>query len=351
MTFRTLAILLTASFLLPVNVVAHEALPWRLDPVAEDLKTASCGDSDGADIFEAVSITVKPASLSPDGLSLPHGSPFRFAGGWEISSANENFGGLSGLAIEPDGSLLTVSDTGRFIRLGRTDGWLNGDAQIADMRFENPLIQPGKLTADAEGLTLKDGFAFVSFERDFRVLAFALEQCGGAARGIEISDPPSRYGFRPIRANAGPEALWMDAQGGLHVLYEQLRDGQIQTAQVTSDGTGHLSDLIQEPALEEGFRPVGADQITLDEDVTATAFLFRAYDRERGNRNRLDIMRSDWDTLKSLYLAPPQQVDNFEGVALEHTSDGLRVWMISDDNFSDRQKTLLYAFDVIEPLP
>lgn len=330
---------------------ANEATPWRLEPVTETLKSESCDGANAAKAFDVFSVEVKPAQLSKSDQTLSEDGSFRFAGGWELSSPDETFGGLSGLAIEPDGSLLTISDTGRFIRLGRTDGAPNGEAGIAPMRFENSLIQPGKLTADAEGLTLKDGLAFVSFERDFRVLAFALETCGAAARGIEVSDPPSRYGFRPIRANAGPEALWMDADGGLHVLYEQLRDGRVQTAEITTDGKAHMAELSPEPDLEDGFRPVGADQIVLNENVTATAFLYRAYDRERGNRNRLDVMRSDRDGVLRLDLAPPQQVDNFEGVALEETGAGLRVWMISDDNFSDRQQTLLYAFDIIEPTP
>ena len=346
MSFRLPAFLLSCCALISATASAQDIAPWRLEPVADALRAASCNQADPAERFEPLSIAVTAAPLSETDPALPQDSPFRFAGGWEISSPDDNFGGLSGLSIEPDGSLLTVSDTGRFIRLGRTDGSLNGTAEIAPMRFENPLIRPGKLTSDAEGLTLADGFAFVSFEHDFRVLAFALESCGASARGIEISDPPSRYGFRPIRANAGPEALWMDGDGGLHVLYEQLRDGRVQTAKVTSDGKAHLSSLPLDPALEDGFRPVGADQIALNDEVTATAFLFRAYDRERGNRNRLDILRSDRDAPKSLFLAPPQQVDNFEGVALERVDDGLRVWVISDDNFSDRQKTLLYAFDV-----
>ena len=39
-------------------------------------------------------------------------------------------------------------------------------------------------------------------------------------------------------------------------------------------------------------------------------------------------------------------VDNFEGLALTTQGDTLRLWLISDDNFSDRQQTLLYAFDL-----
>ena len=328
------------------SVFAHEALPWTLDTVAERLKADSCQTIERVSDFEQLPLTIEAVKLGVGDMSDRLPSNLRFTGGWALTSSNRKMGGLSGLSIEPDGSVLTVSDMGQFIRLGRTGGELNGTAEIAPMQFENPLIRPGKLTTDAEGIAIRDGLTFVSFERDFRVMAFALDQCGAAARGILVSDPPSRYGLRPIRANAGPEALWLDTEGGLHILYEQLRDGAVTTAQATEDGKAHMAPLTPAPSLDEGFRPVGADQISLSEDRSATAFLYRAYNREQGNRIRLDITLSDQEDPFILRLAPPLLTDNFEGVAMEETDEGLRLWIISDDNFSDRQQTLLYVFDL-----
>ena len=46
-------------------------------------------------------------------------------------------------------------------------------------------------------------------------------------------------------------------------------------------------------------------------------------------------------------LAPPLPIDNFEGIAAVRMPDGAtRIYIVSDDNFSARQRTLLYAFDV-----
>jgi hypothetical protein len=48
-----------------------------------------------------------------------------------------------------------------------------------------------------------------------------------------------------------------------------------------------------------------------------------------------------------LQLAPHHGTDNFEGIALAPRGDGgLRLWLVADDNFSRRQRTLLYAFDL-----
>ena len=51
-----------------------------------------------------------------------------------------------------------------------------------------------------------------------------------------------------------------------------------------------------------------------------------------------------------LELAPPLTLDNLEGVAATASPHGgLRLYLVSDDNFSDRQRTLLLAFDLSGP--
>jgi hypothetical protein len=47
-------------------------------------------------------------------------------------------------------------------------------------------------------------------------------------------------------------------------------------------------------------------------------------------------------------LAPPAPVDNFEGIAAVRLGNGVtRLYIASDDNFSERQRTLLFAFDLV----
>jgi hypothetical protein len=44
-------------------------------------------------------------------------------------------------------------------------------------------------------------------------------------------------------------------------------------------------------------------------------------------------------------------IDNFEGIAAKQMPDGrVRLYIVSDDNFSDSQRTLLMVFDTIRPL-
>lgn len=355
-----LAISIVASLTLAYGVGAAWAqapLPWTIEHAAPGLRAASCPEGRAPAVFEPLSLAVTPVVPGPNeelAAQLPDG--VRFAGGWHLASDAPHWGGLSGLAVEPGGDLLAVTDTGRFARIGLSAGAPDGTAGLAPMRFSNPLIRPGKLTADAEGLALADGLAFVAFERDFRVLAFDLDGCGTASTGVRVATPPRHFGKVRVRANAGPEALELRGDGTLWLTYEQPRTipaqweaavgdgGRAVSAQVMADGTARLVDE-GGAALQPDHRPVGTDSIILADGRPVSARLFRAYDAERGNRVRLELSRSDQPDIV-IRLVPPIETDNFEGVALSSTPDGLRVYILSDDNFSKRQRTLLYAFDV-----
>ena len=45
-------------------------------------------------------------------------------------------------------------------------------------------------------------------------------------------------------------------------------------------------------------------------------------------------------------LSLPSTVDNFEGIAAVRHGDGVRLYILSDDNNNAAQRTLLLAFDV-----
>jgi hypothetical protein len=80
------------------------------------------------------------------------------------------------------------------------------------------------------------------------------------------------------------------------------------------------------------------------------AILARAYDTRRGPRaivrllgpRALEMPR----VLDELSIAAPLTRDNFEGLAVVPQSSGaLRLYLVSDDNFSTTQHTYLLAFD------
>jgi hypothetical protein len=76
-----------------------------------------------------------------------------------------------------------------------------------------------------------------------------------------------------------------------------------------------------------------------------TAALMRSFTPATGSRSSLRIMRANAAEAQ-LDLARPLTVDNFEGVAAVARPDRVvRFYLLSDDNGSATQRTLLLAFD------
>jgi hypothetical protein len=76
------------------------------------------------------------------------------------------------------------------------------------------------------------------------------------------------------------------------------------------------------------------------------AYLLRAFDPLRGVRIILRIVDAQGAVVDQLELARPLNIDNFEGLATAPSPNGgLRFYLISDDNFSASQRTMLTAFD------
>ena len=55
------------------------------------------------------------------------------------------------------------------------------------------------------------------------------------------------------------------------------------------------------------------------------------------------------DGIEIAELRPPLTLDNFEGVAVHQLSDGTtRITLLSDDNFSPLQRSLIVQFDLLK---
>jgi hypothetical protein len=111
---------------------------------------------------------------------------------------------------------------------------------------------------------------------------------------------------------------------------------------VTGSGTAEWSGI---PAANpDGFALVAMDTIGLADGETREIYLYRAFDPLRGARSVLVWGPDDADRLT---LSRPVLTDNFEGLAARALETGdLRLWIVSDNNFSKMQRTLIYAFDV-----
>jgi len=290
---------------------------------------------DGTIRIDSVAVPLDPRH--PEALRL---GAFAYAGGIQLQSPDsDQLGGLSDLQVSTDGQLLAVSDDGQIMqaRLVLDDqGHLGGltEARIEPLLGVDGRAVQGKQEGDAEGVAVwPNGDRMVSFERDHRILLYPAS--GGAPRPLPI--PPEA-----MPENAGIEGLAIAASRGPGAYWVGLEKGSIWLCHLESS-CGQEQGQVR-PAI--GYRLTALAE-TPDGDLIV---LHHGWDPLRGSRALLWITRprgnGQADVLAKLALAPPLTVDNFEGVSVQKMPDGvLRLLLITDDNFSPTQRTLLLAFD------
>lgn len=326
----------------PVTVAPTSASAlWSFEASARALRVESCppGTLDLSPL--AIQITAVPVELDTSRTHPGLPASVTFAHGWSLTSGNNNFGGLSGLETLPDGDLLSVSDKGAFVWIGLAASEPDGTGKLAYMLGQDGKQLSGKADGDAEGLAVRDGIALVSFERDHRIEAFDLGACGADATAARVARLPFDASGKPIAENQGAEALSISPAGTLTFGLESLFGGPSPLGIILANGDGVMTgEMAPNP---RGYSLVGLDEAVDAAGMPVTVTLYRSYDPIRGNRNIVTWSTSDLQ----IELERPMMVDNFEGVAAEFIDDDtLRIWLISDNNFSARQQTLLYAFDV-----
>jgi hypothetical protein len=178
-------------------------------------------------------------------------------------------------------------------------------------------------------VVLPNGDRLVSFERRDRILLYP--SGGGPPRSAPM--PATSF---PL--DGGMEALAADPDAGA--------DAYVVGAEVSGETWScHLSQArcIRGPSVDkpDEFGVVAIKRLP----GGLTAYLLRAFDEARGNRNSLQTFRSG-SLVARMDLVPPMTVDNYEGLAAVPTRDGgIRFYLISDDNALARQRTILLAFD------
>lgn len=268
-----------------------------------------------------------------------------------VALAGGGIGGLSGLWVSPDSTrFAAVADDGHSLtgRLIHDEGGRLAGA--VDLR-RAPLFPPGfaasgKRDNDAEELArLPDGGWLVSFERNHRLLRFGED--------FAASGPPAVFPAPPDLAsapdNGGIEALAAWPDGGLLAL-EEGADGAATTrgwfAPALPGSSGAWRSFTYRPAADH--RPSAAAALP-NGDALA---LERRASLLSGFSVRLVLLRraafadaKPGAVIEGEELArfgPPGPSDNFEGVAAVPRADGdFDVYLVSDDNFSLLQTTLL----------
>jgi len=279
-----------------------------------------------------------------------------YRGGLSITARDPKFGGLSSLLVSADGKfMLAASDKGMWFSTGLDyddDGILVGlsSAKLAPITGTDGKPLAGRYR-DAEGLArADDGAVLLAFEQHHRILSFALSSQLDADRlSAVIPDlvtAPAE--LAEFNSNAAMEALVTLDDGGLLILTEGLdNDRPSKPGWILRNGTA-AARLKYNRA--DRFRPTGAtrlangDLIVVERRYTligGVAALLRRVPKgtiQPGAR---------LDGPELARIAPPLTVDNLEGVAARRDSAGRTlIYLLSDDNYSVLQRTLLLMFEL-----
>jgi hypothetical protein len=264
-----------------------------------------------------------------------------YLGGWVLSSASPDFGGLSALHVEA-GAVTALSDTGLLYRFAVPDGRAVEPVRI-DPLVDGPGSRAHKYNRDTESMVLLGPWLWVGFEHHNMVWRYRRADLRASA-----SARPEP--MRAWRGNAGPEAMTRLADGRFLVFCEGLSDNQPLSDAVLFDGDpadprtpNHLLHYRRVP----GYRV--SDATTLPDGRIVilnrrfqwlegfSLAITSADPRGRGagaTIERREVAR----------LAPPLSVDNMEGVSATVENGRTILWLVSDDNFFPLQRTLLLKF-------
>lgn len=310
--------------------------------------------TEAAPDWTPIRVAADAVPLAPSDPSRRAVGPLRYRGGLELQSADPNFGGLSGLAVGADGKLVAVSDQGFWFaaKLVFNDaGDLIGlvDARLAAMRGEDGQPFASKFAGDSEDVArLPDGRLAVSFERDHRVAVYDLDRKGPAAAPDLTIRPADTEKLRPNQSFEGVAPFGSDR---LLIASERGTNGGTPRFWISSLDPAVHAPSAGKAAVEPQFGISGLARLG-DGDYLE---LQRFYAPLIGARIVLAKVSGDdlaaspprWRAETIAELAPPVGLDNFEGVAVVPSVAGpSRIYLISDNNFSGGQRTLLYAFDL-----
>ncbi len=303
----------------------------------------------GAAAQTPLSLTAKPLPFNPEDKAQQHVGGLVWRGGLAIAADDPRFGGLSDLLLAPDGNSVTaISDAGRWVTARLTyDGAGNlagvtGGAS-GSLRNSKGLLLVAKREQDAEALArLDDGSLLVAFERDHRLLAFGRGGLTGVPKTIAA---PS--GLAGAGSNAGIEAM-VALSGDRLLAFTEGQKAGAGYAVYLRETDGRWQALALQP--KGLFVPTGAAQLP-DGDILLLERRFTILGGLGARLSRIPLASIRPGALlegrEIAELRAPLTLDNFEGVAVHRLSDGTtRITLVSDDNFSPLQRTLIVQFDL-----
>jgi len=283
-----------------------------------------------------------------------------FRAGLNLYGKSVHFGGYSAIAVDSTGqSLLALSDAGSWLRarLNYDGRHLKGldDAVLGPLLGADgkPLRDNSQRDCEAMALVkgnIKKGTAYVSFERKHRIARYPFDALRFGPPSGAIGLPA---GAKAMSSNRGIEAMAIVSAG-------RLKGTLVAFAEGNSTGTGNLQgwliggptpgkitlkrlggfDVTDAAPLPDGGIVVLERRFRFSEGVKMRIRRIDARELKRGALIAGEVLLEANDSLN---------IDNMEGIAAHRGASGeIVLTLISDDNFSPLQRTLIFQFALVE---
>jgi hypothetical protein len=282
--------------------------------------------------------------LSFSALRLPamNLGPLEPTGAWVLHSPNDAFGSYSALAVLGDGSMLAVGDKGGTMRFS-PPGTQPAPVSIGYVGGERP-----KHRLDLESLARDpaSGRLWLGFEGANRIARFDAD-----LRPEATVRPEAMRGWPD---NQGAEAMTRLADGRFLAIAEGSQrwfDDEVPGLLFPADPTTGAKPLAFRFAPPAGYKPVAMAQ--LPDGRVLILLRDVVWGLPPGFSGKLLLadpaaIRAGqvWRAQELADLDAPLPTDNYEGLAVMPDGKGGAVlWLISDDNDSSAQRTILLRLD------
>jgi hypothetical protein len=337
----------------------RQAWPRWLRPTAiiAALVVAAAASAQTAEQPRKITVTGNPlASFDNRESTRTRFGSLEFRGGLQLTSTEKLFGGLSGLLIAPDGaSFVAISDRGQWFRgkLAYRDGRLAAltDVETAPMAGPDGAAYSARARFDSEALTEHAGKYCIGVERQNEIVCFDYARHGLMARGQTIRVPAV---VKTFSNNQGLEAVvgvpaGQELAGALIAISERSLDdaGDIVGVMIDGPRPGQFSVKRTEnyDVSDAALMPNG-DLLLLERHFS----LLRGISVRIRRIPQRDIRPGATIDGAVLFEADlGYQLDNMEGIAVHRSPAGETIiTLVSDDNFSALQRTLLLQFALVE---
>lgn len=313
-----------------------------------------------------------PVSVEVNARSIPDFEPrdrartrfgsLDYRSGLVLTSPYRGFGGLSGLRfLDGKGE--------RFLAISDQGGWFTGAIRysgremtgLADVEAA-PVLGPDgrpvtekKLWYDTEALARDGNLVYVGLERVNQILRYDFARGGTRARGEPVAVPPA---LRKLPYNKGLEAMVAVPKGKDQNL--PLAGSLIAFSERGLDADGNLVAFLIGGPTPGQFSVRRTENYDVSDAVLLPSgellILERKFSWFTGVNIRIRSLQLKSIAPGALVDGPGlfaadlgHEVDNMEAIEAHVTADGETVLtLISDDNFSMLQRTLLLQFTLAE---